>query len=259
MLIEPPDSARLPKWAQTLVNAANSRNRARGSDEVFSVADLAAVWGKCGGRCALSGLPFNFQVCGNGQAKRPYAPSLDRVDRHQPYRRDNVRLVTTVANFAMNAWGEDPVLQMATALHQKYGNRSSPFKHAPSDSDLDSVAVIDTDLVETSAGTLSFPPRSDLCQAILKLLRGDPQSSRKLEYSLTERFKISAEMRSAMLRSGCPAWRNHVAWALVELSKRHQGTDQIQRLETKHAPLGGTIGIYRLKHGSSPSGHSGSS
>lgn len=211
------------------------------------MADLTAVWEACNGCCAFSGLPFNFQVIGNGQAKRPFAPSLDRIDRHQPYRRDNVRLVIAVANFAMNAWGDEPVLQMATALHRKYGNRSPSAKWAPLDSGLDDVAVIDTDLVETDVGTFSFPPRLDICQAMLKLLRPGLQSSRALEDALAERFGISTQMRAALLRNNCPAWRNHVAWALVELRKPNRKTDQIELVERKRAPDGGTMGIYRLK------------
>lgn len=212
------------------------------------MADLIAVWEICNGCCAFSGLPFDFQVIGNGQAKRPFAPSLDRIDRHQPYRRDNVRLVIAVANFAMNAWGDEPVLQMATALYKKYGGRSPPAKPAPLDSDLDDVAIIDTDLVETNVGTLPFPPRLDICQAVLKLLRPGPQSSRALENSLAERFGISTQMRAALLRNNCPAWRNHVSWALVELRKPNRQTDQIELVEPKRAPDGGTMGIYRLKH-----------
>ena len=75
MSIDPPNSEPPPKWAQTLVNAANGRNRARGSSEIYVTADLIAAWKACGGCCAFSGLPFGFQVIGNGQAKRPFAPS----------------------------------------------------------------------------------------------------------------------------------------------------------------------------------------
>ncbi len=248
MPIDPPDSARPPKWAQVLVNAANTRNRARQSQEVFSMADLTSVWEACGGCCAISGLPFALQVVGDGQAKRPFAPSLDRIDRHKPYRRENVRLVVSIANFAMNAWGDEPLLQLATALHRKHGNRSPSTKRAPSDSDLDNVATIDTDLVETDVGTLTFPPRPDMHQPIRHLLRHGPRSSRQLENSLAEQFAITTPMRSALLRSGCPAWRNHVAWTLVDLVRHERGTGEIERIEGKAAPDGGSMGIYRLVH-----------
>ncbi|MBN9559767.1 MAG: winged helix-turn-helix domain-containing protein [Alphaproteobacteria bacterium] len=251
MSIDPPDQNRPPKWTQALVNAANSRNRARGSSEIFSMADLAAAWEACGGRCAFSGLPFNLQLVGDGQAKRPFAPSLDRIDRHKPYQKDNVRLVVAVANFAMNAWGDEPVLQMASALHRKHGDRPLLAKKAPSDSDLENVAVIDTELVETDLGVLPFPPRADTRAAILELLGDGPQSSRSLEAALSDRFGITLPMQAAMLRNGCPAWRNHVAWALVDLSRHNRGTGQIERIANKVAPDGGSTGIYRLTSQSS--------
>ena len=63
------------------------------------------VWERCEGRCAVSGLEFSEVQVGGGRARRPYAPSLDRIDTRRGYEPDNVRLVCAVANFAMNAWG----------------------------------------------------------------------------------------------------------------------------------------------------------
>jgi hypothetical protein len=159
MPIDPPNKDSPPKWARTLVSAANSRNRAREakeqrSIEQFSMADLAAVWEECRGCCAVSGLAFGLQIVGCGQAKRPFAPSLDRIDRHKPYQRDNVRLVVSIANFAMNAWGDEPLLQLASALHKKSGDRAPPTKRAPADGDLDNMAMIDAEFVETDVGTV---------------------------------------------------------------------------------------------------------
>jgi hypothetical protein len=251
MPIDPPDGSPPPKWARTLVNAANARNRARGSQEDFLMSDLEAAWESCGGCCAVSGMPFDFQVVGDGQARRPFAPSLDRIDRHKPYQRDNVRLVTSIANFAMNAWGDEPLHQLATALHQKYGNQTPLAVRGPSDSDLDNIATIDAERVETDEGIVSFPPRPDLYRPILDLLQGGPRSSREIENALAERFGITIFMRRAMQRSRCPAWRNHVAWALVDLSRDSRGTGGIERIESKRAPDGGSMGIYRLARGSS--------
>jgi hypothetical protein len=85
------------------------------SQELYSMADLCAAWEACNGCCAVSGLPFGLQIFGDGQARRPFAPSLDRIERHKAYRKDNVRLVVSIANFAMNAWGEEPLVQLARA------------------------------------------------------------------------------------------------------------------------------------------------
>jgi hypothetical protein len=85
--------------------------------------------------------------------------------------------------------------------------------------------------------------------AILKLLEHGARSSRDLEDAVAERFGISTEMRTTVLVNGCPAWRNHVAWALVDLGQNGRGTGQIERLETRRAPGGGSMGLYCLTAG----------
>ena len=131
MPIEPPSREPPPKWARDLVHSARARNNARESRVDFSMDDLIFAWEACRGCCAVSGLSFNLLIVGDGQAKRPFAPSLDRIDRHKPYQRDNVRLVVSIANFAMNAWGAEPLLQLATAVHTKHGDWAKLTKAAP--------------------------------------------------------------------------------------------------------------------------------
>lgn len=246
MMISPPNSDPTPKWAQKLVNTANARNRNWASQEVYSMADLIAAWEGCGGCCALSGRAFDLEIVGDGQAKRPFAPSLDRIDRHKPYQKDNVRIVLAVANFAMNAWGDAPVLELASSLLKKHGEPELAATPAPSDSDLNDIAVIDDELVETDIGTLSFPPRVDLVGPLLKLLEHGPRSSRELENALAEQFGITDRMRAATYGNNYPVWRNHVAWVLVHLGPSGRGTGQVKRAEDRAAPNGGTMGIYRL-------------
>jgi hypothetical protein len=59
----------------------------------------------------------------------------------------------------MNAWGDEPLFQLASAVRKRHGYRSPTSKRAPSDSDLDNIATIDTELVETDfAPTDPGPP-----------------------------------------------------------------------------------------------------
>ena len=196
MPIDPPDIEPPPKWAVTLVNAARSRNRARDPQNPvpFSHEDLIVAWKKSEGRCALSGLDFDLRIVGDGQAKRPFAPSLDRLDRHKPYHRDNVQLIVSVANFAMNAWGPEPLLELASALRRKFGERSRGRARAPSDSNLDDLATIDADLVETNIGIVNFPPRTDMRRPILDFLADGSKCSRKIENMLARRFGITDDL-----------------------------------------------------------------
>jgi hypothetical protein len=243
MAIDPPNSVPTPKWARQLIKAANDRNRARRSKRVFSLSDLISVWKECGGRCAVSGLAFDLRVVGDGQAKRPFAPSLDRIDRHQPYVRDNLRLVVSIANFAMNAWGLEPLLELAAAVHMKQGDPTRRHAGGETDAALDEVAATDADRIDTNKGVVSFPPRADLYEPIVRIIGARGQrSSREIEQKLAERFRITPAQRAAKQLSGCPAWRNHVAWTLVDLQADHA----IEKVGQTKAPGGGTTTLYRL-------------
>jgi len=242
-MIEPPNDTAPPKWARDLVTAANVRNRARGSNIRFSMEDLAAVWRQCGGKCSVSGLHFRFTVVGDGQAKRPYAPSLDRKNRHLPYTRENVRLVTSVANFAMNAWGLPPLLELALAIHEQYGTGVRPIADGPPDAGLAGEAIIDADRVNTSEGSLPYPGQADRIAAVLDLLKDGPLCSRKIEILSAGRFSLTDEQRHAEHPNRMPIWRNLVAHALRALVTR----GEIERIAMKSAPDGGTSGIYQRR------------
>lgn len=109
-------------------NGARQRARTRGLPVDEDLCALALeLYRAQGGRCALSGLPFNLRVVGGGKARRPYAPSLDRVDAASGYTRDNVRLVCQAVNFALNAFGEDVLREIALATAQYVPTRIEPL------------------------------------------------------------------------------------------------------------------------------------
>ena len=244
MAIEPPDRTAPPTWAQVLVNAANSRNILRGSPDKYTHDDLCAAWKRSKGKCEVSGLDFDFEIYGNGQAKRPFAPSLDRINPDRPYCRDNVRLVVSIANFAMNAWGDGPLKVLATGVHRLHGEQRHETKQSPKDADLDNMAAIDEEFVDTDRGTLPFPKRRDMHQPTLDFLREKTRTSREIEDHLANEFGVTPAMRSGRLKNGTPAWRNHVAWVLVDLVEHSRGTSQIKRIETIRLKGGGSTGVY---------------
>jgi hypothetical protein len=258
MPIDPPDLVPPPRWASQLVRAANSRNRARWPDvnhTEFRREDLIAAWKYCGGCCAVSGLPFNLTVVGTGQARHPFAPSLDRVNREQPYRGDNVRLVVAIANFAMNAWGLEPLVELSNAVYTKQplkADLSSKQRvskpSGPADANLDREATLDADFIETDDGIVAFPPRSDMHMPILNFLEDAPKTAREIESLLAERFDISS-IEQQKGNENYPAWRYHVSWCLVDLSKHKGGkggTGDIERIGFQKTPGRGTTGIYQL-------------
>ena len=91
-----------------VASGAKSRARKKGldfEDDLFALA--LKLYGVQGGCCALTGVPFNLREVGSGKAKRPFAPSLDRIDPTSGYTRENIRLVCQLVNFALNSYGED--------------------------------------------------------------------------------------------------------------------------------------------------------
>jgi hypothetical protein len=118
--VDPPVPSRMLLWARRLIGRANAVTPL----PRFTEEDLMTAWERCEGRCAVSGPEFSEAQVGGGKAKRPYAPSLDRIDPRRGYEPDNVRLVCAVANFAMNAWGLEPVLHMARAMAKKHAEET---------------------------------------------------------------------------------------------------------------------------------------
>ena len=101
---------------KSVVNGAQSRARRAGRPLDPDLMSLVfALYEAQGGRCALTGLRFDLRIVGNGKARRPFAPSLDRIDSTGGYTQDNVRLVCQAVNFALNAYGEDTFREIAAA------------------------------------------------------------------------------------------------------------------------------------------------
>jgi hypothetical protein len=99
--------------------ACGARNRAQANKWPFEPL-LAALFYDLflsqRGRCAVSGLLFDLRVVGTGQARRPYAPSPDRIDPRGGYVRGNVRLVLQAVNFARNRFGDEVLMEVPTGI-----------------------------------------------------------------------------------------------------------------------------------------------
>ncbi len=92
--------------------ATSRRNaKTRGIEHHLTAADLQAMLLRSKGRCEVTGIPFAYD---RGDAKkRPWSPSIDRIDSRLGYSADNCRLVCTAVNIAMNEWGEDVIARIA--------------------------------------------------------------------------------------------------------------------------------------------------
>jgi len=102
----------------------NAQKNARSRKLNFSLSkeDVLALWARSGGRCELTLIPFDL-VNVDGFKRRPYAPSIDRIDGSKGYAPGNCRLVTVVANLAINEWGEDVFARVARAYLKRRATR----------------------------------------------------------------------------------------------------------------------------------------
>lgn len=102
-------------FAESYNNTKKNASK-RGIPFELTADDLHALVKRAGGRCELTGIAFQ-RVRGIGPYERqPFMPSIDRIDSQKGYTADNVRLLCTAANLAINTWGDWVLIEMSKAL-----------------------------------------------------------------------------------------------------------------------------------------------
>ena len=99
--------------------------KARGVENTLTIDDVLGMVARAGGRCEVSGIPFAFDKA--KASRRPWIPSIDRIDCGVGYTPANCRLVCLAVNFAMNQWGLETLERIALAVRKR---RKLP-EHAP--------------------------------------------------------------------------------------------------------------------------------
>jgi hypothetical protein len=116
-----------------MLQSARKAKTLRGIECDLSWEDMLAVWKQCDGRCALTGMPFDWNRRGKS-FKRPFAPSLDRISAAGGYTRRNVRLVTVIANYVKCDYSDKDFIRMAVACAEFVADgRYSGRNEAPQD------------------------------------------------------------------------------------------------------------------------------
>jgi hypothetical protein len=96
-------------WYDQYLKAYRNRESAAPAKGIRWDLPLRDFWElvlKAGGRCQVTRQPFDRErKAANG--KRPFLPSLDRVDSIGGYTKDNVELTTIMVNLALNEHGRN--------------------------------------------------------------------------------------------------------------------------------------------------------
>lgn len=100
------------------IYSARRRAKDRGLECDLDDGHAKELWRRCKGRCELTSIPFDLEKI-EGCFRRPFAPSIDRVNAAGGYTASNVRVVCTAVNLAMNQWGEDVLFRLARGLALK--------------------------------------------------------------------------------------------------------------------------------------------
>lgn len=99
-------------WIYATVMNCRQRAKQKGIACTLTASQIRMIMLRSGGRCELTGLRFTTENPERARA-RPFFHSLDRIDSRAGYTIDNVRLVCSAANIALNAWGEEVFRELA--------------------------------------------------------------------------------------------------------------------------------------------------
>lgn len=112
-------SARLKTHLKLVYSSCKTRAKKLGVEFSISFGDVEYMLRDSDWRCAITGHGFSFDRFGN-TLKRPFVPSIDRIDSSIGYVPGNCRVVCSLVNIAMNAWGEAPLLAVIQSGSERY-------------------------------------------------------------------------------------------------------------------------------------------
>lgn len=105
----------------TMLKQSRNNARARGLAHCIGIADLRELAARSGGRCALSGIKFEYGLAKEvaehaARRKRPWAPSIDRIDSAGGYITGNIRLVCVAVNIARQDFPDSVLHKIAAGI-----------------------------------------------------------------------------------------------------------------------------------------------
>lgn len=107
-------------WARRMTNAARARAGELGVPFDLDVDDVVRAFDAQHGRCAISGLSFEWS-----RDRSPRCPSLDRILPERGYVRGNVQVVLYAINIGKWTWAIDDVLPIWSEVARRASRRSA--------------------------------------------------------------------------------------------------------------------------------------
>jgi hypothetical protein len=104
------------RWIKITYNQMRSAAKSRHIPFDLTFNQFIELIKEANGRCMLTGIRFEFQLLGTKSRRRPFAPSVDRIDSSKGYSTDNCRLICAALNIALGDWSMNPVMRIARAL-----------------------------------------------------------------------------------------------------------------------------------------------
>lgn len=108
----------MPSWVREMYRITERNARRRHIPFALTRQEFREIVERSQGRCMMTGIEFEFEAY-KGSCRRPFAPSLDRVDSTKGYYADNCRLICVLVNLALNQWGTEPLMRVARNLVQR--------------------------------------------------------------------------------------------------------------------------------------------
>lgn len=108
-----------PAWVASLYRNTEKNAKRREIKFDLTRADLVEMLSESQGVCAVSGIKLRLDEVKQKNVRRPWAPSIDRIDSFAGYSRENCRIVCVAANIAMGQWGEEILLALAKGIAKK--------------------------------------------------------------------------------------------------------------------------------------------
>jgi hypothetical protein len=105
-----------------IFSAARTRAKKKKIEFDLTMDFVIKMFSNQGSLCALTGLKLNTGFKQKGNNWNPYCPSIDKIDSEKGYTKDNIRIVSVIANLSLNQFGDIVFDEMCRSyINKKYG------------------------------------------------------------------------------------------------------------------------------------------